>query len=73
MVLESGEQEHYAADLIIPSDVSIINIWVKISETIIKNKRLGRPYYWSTQKVFDFSGLGTSSICTEKAKNGVGL
>ena len=73
LVLESGEQEHYAADLIIPSDVSIINIWVKISETIIKNKRLGRPYYWSTQKVFDFSGLGTSSICTEKAKNGVGL
>lgn len=71
LVLESGEQERYAADLIIPSDVSIINIWVKISETVIKNKKLGRPYYWSTQKVFDFSQLGTSSICTGMPGTGI--
>lgn len=68
LVLESGEQERYAADLMIPSDVSIINIWVKISETIVKNSKLGRPYYWSTQKVFDFSKLTTSSA-TEKVEN----
>ena len=71
LVLESGEQERYAADLIIPSDVSIVNIWVKISETVVKDKKLGRPYYWSTQKVFDLSKPGTGNTCTGMPGTGV--
>jgi len=55
LVLESGEEEDYAADIAIPVDISVVNIWVRVTQTITKGKKTETQYYWSTQRVFDLS------------------
>jgi len=57
LAIESHEKERFAMDLLIPSSTSIVNIWIKIYEAEIKDKKLGRPYFWSTSKVFVVSKL----------------
>lgn len=51
--LEVGEPEHYSAQLIVPKGVVGIFFLVKIYEAVIRNRELGRPYYWLIEKLIE--------------------
>ena len=60
LMLEAGEEETYAADLVLPEDAKAVNVWVKIYESKIKNAKMANPYFWSTQRVFTIAKLVAS-------------
>lgn len=51
--LKVSEPEHYSAQLVVPQGVVGILISVKLFETVIRNRELGRPYYWLIEKLIE--------------------
>ena len=52
VTLEGGESEQYSCDCLVSTDIAQVSIAVTIFETVVKDKKLGRPYYWSIEDVF---------------------
>lgn len=51
---ESGETEVATLDLLVHSDIRVINAWVKIWEDANTRKA---PYFWSTSRVFSIERM----------------